>query len=420
MARSRFLSLLAALALVAAACGSSSAETSTTTTTLGRPATTTPQESSTTTSGPNGSVASDEVQAQIDQLIVEAQQIRGLELLEPIEVVLLNDDEYAARFAEILEEDLAQEDVDAINALLRALGIIAPDDDYRELIEIYLTSGTGGFYDSETGELVVRLPGDELGPQARSVVIHEVVHALQDQHFTLLDERRDLEGDPAYVSLAITEGDALLREATYVQSLSLREQAQYVAEFSEIDLSALDTLPGYILNSLQSPYIDGFTFHNQVGIDNINAQFADPPESSEQLVDLDKYRRDEQPVPVTLPELELDGYDLWFAAPAGQRDIEYLLLDGIGPDAAAEAARGWGGDINRVYNKGEDEAVYVLSYVGDTKKDAEELAAAFNLFIDTLVPADSYTLVERDGTEVLVIIASDPSIGPQLATAFNG
>ena len=419
MARSRFIRLLAALALVAAACGTESAETSTTTTTLGRPATTTP-DTSTTTSGTNGGKASDEVQAQIDQLIVEAQQIRGLELLEPIDVVLLNDDEYGTRFAEILEEDLAQEDVDAINALLRALGIIAPDDDYRDLIEIYLTSGTGGFYDSETGELVVRLPGDELGPQARSVVIHEVVHALQDQHFTLLDERRDLEGDPAYVSLAITEGDALLREATYVQSLSLREQAQYVAEFSEIDLSPLEALPGYILNSLQSPYLDGFTFYNQVGIDNINAQFADPPESSEQLLDLDKYRRDEQPVPVTLPELELDGYELWFEAPAGQRDIEYILLDGIGPDAALEAARGWGGDLNQVYNKGADEGGYVLRYVGDTKKDAEELEAAFLSFIDALVPDDSYTLVERDGIEVLVIIASDPALGPTLKAGFSG
>lgn len=417
MARSRFHGLLASLALVAAACGGSSAEsTSTTTTTLGRPATTTPTES---TTAPGGGATSDEVQAQIDELIVEAQQLRGLELLEPIEVLLLNDDDYQARFVEILEEDLAQEDVDAINALLRALGIIAPDDDYRELIEIYLTAGTGGFYDSETGELVVRLPAGELGPQAKSVVIHEVVHALQDQHFDLLDDRQDLEGDPAYVSLAISEGDALLREASYVQSLSLREQARYVAEFSDIDLSALDALPGYILNSLQSPYLDGFAFHNQIGLDNIDEQFVDPPESSEQLLERDKYLRDEQPIEVTLPDFELEGYELWFDAPAGQRDIEYMLVDGIPSDVALRAARGWGGDRNRVYNRGAEEAVYVLSYVGDTKQDAEELEEGFELFIDALVPDGSFTLVERDEANVLVIIASDPSVGPQLRAAFS-
>ena len=422
MARSRIAGLLAALALIAAACGGAAAETtSTTTTTLGRPATTTPTSPpSSTPGGTGGNAQSDAVQQQVDELIVEAQQIRGLELLEPIDVVLLNDEEYGARFEEILEEDLAQDDVDAINALLRTLGIIDPDDDYRQLIEIFLTTGTGGFYDSDTGELVVRLVADELGPQARSVVIHEVVHALQDQHFQLLDDRQELEGDPAYVSLAITEGDALLREATYVQSLSLREQAQYVADLADIDLSPLDALPGYIINSLQSPYLDGFAFYNRIGIDNIDAQFTDPPESSEQLLEPGKYERDEQPRTVTLPDLDLPGYELWFDAPAGQRDIEYILLDGVSPDLASDAARGWGGDRNRVYNKGDEEAIYLLSYLGDTKRDAEELAAGFEAFIDNLVPADSFTLVEHADDEVIVIIASDPELGPQLTAALTG
>ncbi len=413
MARIRFLAILAALALFASACGSaSSADATTTSTTMLRTATTTP---GTTTPGRAVDPA---IQDRIDELMIEAQQIRGLEFLEPVDVVLLTDEEYQARFAEIIEEELAEEDIQAINALLRVLGIIEADDDYRALVETLFSAGTGGFYDPETEELVVRLVGGGFGPYAESVVIHELVHALQDQHFELLDNE-DLEGDASYVASAIIEGDALLREATFVQSMSLRDQAAYFAEVSGIDLSALDTLPGYIVESFQSAYLDGFMFHQQIGLDEIDAQFVDPPESSEQLLDADSYLSDEQPRSVTLPEYEVPGYEVWFDAPAGQKDLELLLTDGISATEAINAAKGWGGDWNRVYNDEDRGAVYVLSYVGDSKADAEQLEAAFNAYIAVKVPDGAFTLVERADDEVLVIIASDPALGPGLEAALS-
>lgn len=414
MARSRFLLTLTVLALVASACARSSAvEVTTSTTSLSRPATTSSTQGNGTTNGQN-----DEIAERIDELIIEAQQIRDLEFLEPVEVLLLDDAAYQARFSEILEEDLGEEDVAAINAILRVLGIIEPTDDYRQLIDTLLTSGTGGFYDPETGELVVRLIGDEFGPYAESVVVHELIHALQDQHFTLLDND-DLEGDEAYVAAAVIEGDALLREVTYVQSLSLRAQADYFAEISTIDLSALDTLPFYIVESFQAAYLDGFFFHQEIGLDQIDDQFIDPPESSEQLLDSDSYARDEQPEEVVLPEVEIPGYEVWFDAVAGQKDIQLLLTEALGEDVAVEAADGWGGDANRIYNRGEEGAVYVLSYVGDTIRDAEELQAAFEEFAEVSVLSSAFTLIERNGAAVLVIIATDPALGPELEAAFS-
>jgi hypothetical protein len=413
MARIRLLAVLTALALIASACGAArSTDTTTTSTTVRRTATTTPR-----TTAPGGP-ADAAIQDRIDELIIEAQQLRGLEFLTPVNVVLLTDAEYQARFAEIIEEELAEDDVQAINALLRVLGIIEPDDDYRALVETLLSAGTGGFYDPDTEELVVRLIGGDFGPYAESVVVHELVHALQDQHFDLLDND-DLEGDAAYVATAIIEGDALLREVTFVQAMSLAEQASYVGDISSIDLSALDALPGYIVNSFQSAYLDGFMFHQSIGLDEIDDQFLNPPESSEQILDADSYRSDEQPRTVTLPDYEIPGYEVWFDAPAGQKDLELLLTDGVSTNDAINAAKGWGGDWNRVYNAGGQDAVYVLSYLGDSKVDAEQLEDAFTGYIDTMVPDGSYTLVERQDDAVLVIIASDPALGPELEAAFS-
>lgn len=416
MARLRLLSLLAALALVAAACsGDSIVESTVTTPTTARPATTTPGNG-----GTDG--ARDEVQALIAELMIEAQQLRDLEFLTPVEVILLTNEEYQARLREIFEEDLPPEDIEAQNAVLRVLGIIGPTDDFRQIVDTLYSSATGGFYDPESGELVVRLVG-EFGPYAESAVVHELVHALQDQHFDLADARKDLEGDAAYVALALLEGDAFLREVTYVQSLGLSDQAAYAAEYAaliaEIDKAALDTLPSYIVDSLTSAYTDGYFFHQEIGLDEIDSQFRDPPESSEQVLESDKYRRDEQPLEVTLPAFDLPGYEIWFEAPAGQKDLELLLTDGIGASQAGVAASGWGGDTNRIYNSGDGESVYVLQFRGDSKVDAEQLEAAFVEFIDNMVSDSAYTLVERTTDEVLVIIASDPAVGPQLEAAFS-
>ena len=199
----------------------------------------------------------------------------------------------------------------------------------------------------------------------------------------------------------------------------MRSDAHAVTSSQDIDLSALDSIPGYIRNSLEAPYLDGFQFYQLIGIDSVDEQFQDPPESSEQLLSQTAYLRDEQPIEVTLPDLDLPGYELWFDAPAGQKDLELMLSDAIPAPDAQRAADGWGGDINRVYNAGEEEAVYVLKYVGDTKQDAEELEAAFREFIDELVADGSYTFVERTDADLLVMIASDPSVGPQLEAAFS-
>lgn len=405
--------------MVAAACGGAITTPETTTTTLSRPATTSPASPSTSES----LAGSETIRAQIDELIIEAQQIRGLEFFEPVDVVLLNDADYQARLNQIFAEDLAEEDVDAANAALRLLGVIEPDQDFRQMVETLYSAGTAGFYRPKTGELVVRVIGDELGPYSKSTVLHELFHALQDQHFDLLDRLEDLDGDDAYVAQAIIEGDSRLREFTYVQSLSTGDRAKYMAEIgtliAELDTTALEALPGYILDSFQSLYDDGLAFHQSIGLDAVDDQFIDPPESSEQLLDPEKYRRDEQPREVVLPELELPGYEIWFDATAGQKDLELLLAEAIDPDKAEEASAGWGGDANRIYNAGDRDAVYVLSYLGDSKRDAEELEEAFAVFIDKMVADQAYTLLTRDADHVLLIIASDPSLGPELAAAFS-
>jgi len=430
MPRISFVACALAVALVAGACdgrtGSSTTRPSTTsvptsTSASARPATTAPGPAPTQTTVDDTVAAA--IRAKIDDLILKAQQIRGLAFLEPVEVILLDDADYQVRIIELLAEELTEEEVDAQTAIFRLLGVIGPEADLRDTYDTLFSTGTGGFYDPDTNELVVRVDGEELGPQSASVVVHELTHALQDQHFGLLDSSEDLEGDLAYVATAVIEGDALLRELTYIENLETSERLAWAAEYSaslaEVEAIQAD-LPGYLVSSLQAPYLDGFFFHQRVGLDRVDDLFDDLPESSEQILDYDKYLDDEQPLPVDLPELELDGYETYLDSSMGQKDLELLLSEVIGQKQAEVAAAGWGGDRIRIYNRGRDDAVFVLAYRGDSTADAAELVAAFREYQEAMVPSDSFSLIESDGAEVLVVFASDNTLNSQLRTAFSG
>ncbi|MEE9183785.1 MAG: hypothetical protein V3U39_04810, partial [Acidimicrobiia bacterium] len=194
--------------------------------------------------------------------------------------------------------------------------------------------------------------------------------------------------------------------------------AEYSSSLAEVEAIQSD-LPGYLVSSLQAPYLDGFYFHLEVGLDRVDDLFDDLPESSEQILDYDKYLGDEQPLPVDLPELELDGYETYLDSSMGQKDLELLLSEVIGQKQAEVAAAGWGGDRLRIYNRGRDDAVFVLAYRGDSTADAAELVAAFREYQEAMVPSSSFSLIESDGAEVLVVFASDNTLNSQLRAAFN-
>ncbi len=114
------------------------------------------------------------------------------------------------------------------------------------------------------GEIVVPARQDGLSLLQQGTMLHELVHALTDQHFgfdvlfqAMVDEERL---DEATAYQALIEGDATLAEVMWVQSLSQQELGRFVAESLEIDSSSLDAVPQFIRDSLLFPYDTGLRF----------------------------------------------------------------------------------------------------------------------------------------------------------------
>ncbi|HSQ36406.1 MAG TPA: hypothetical protein VLS92_00765 [Acidimicrobiia bacterium] len=444
----RCVILLAIGALLVTACGeeldwpttsgatTTSAVTTTTAATTTTGATTTTQ-ATTTSAGDAG-----DTPAGIRELMAATEELRGRRFLEPIEVTVLSQDDLAARVRADLEEDLDPDDLAVEQAFGQLLGILPDDIDLATAIADLYAEQVGGFYDSDTGELVVA-GSEDLSPLARTIIVHELVHALADQHFGLgasLDGLVEAEEYHRAAALrALAEGDATYFQMVYLQQeLSPDEQVEAVLESLETDTTVLDSLPGWIGEDLAFPYEWGFGFVEQLveegGIPAVDQAYELLPTTVEQIMHPNVYLILEPARPVALAATALEGYEVYEEGEFGEWNLLLYLLDGIGDGDAAVAAGGWGGDAYRIHWDG-SRVAFAYLFEGDTPRDAEELAPALVESLETgmavgspvsdeeagtaVLEGDAYAFVQRVGAQVLVVLADDPAAGRALVAVLR-
>ncbi len=324
--------------------------------TLGVP-TSTPQ---TSTPIPDTEAMAGDPQAQGDlsdeiaALSAETERIRGLPFLEPVKVTFLTDEDFEERILTGIEEDLDSGELAEVALVWRALRLIPAETDLEALVRQALAGGVLGFYDPETDELVMR--GVALDPFVRSTLVHELTHALDDQHFDLdrvdLMEGEDTEAQFGFIGLV--EGTASWVEEQWVGTLDSEEIVELrrrEAEFGAgIDVAGI---PDILLIDISLPYILGPAFVeglvDTAGTDGIDAAYLDLPRSGEHIFEPSAYDNGDLPVPVDNPPA--DGPVLTEGV-IGASGLFEMLLD-VDRSAAQVMARGWGGDRYVVWRDGE-------------------------------------------------------------------
>ena len=105
--------------------------------------------------------------------------------------------------------------------MFRAFGLVEGDFDLLSDMEDLGTSGTVGTYAFE--DEVIRVRGDSLTAEAKSTLVHELTHALQDQHFDIGDRMQESDDDddaPDDSLSALVEGDADRIEERWADELT--------------------------------------------------------------------------------------------------------------------------------------------------------------------------------------------------------
>lgn len=309
---------------------------------------------------------------------------RGLDFTQDVEVTLLEDGAFQDRLLADAEEDRG--DLRTTARLLRAVGLLEGDVDLYEVVLGFYGDAVVGFYDAETDELVVR--GGRLTPYRRSTLAHELTHALDDQHFDL--HRPELDEGPAdersLAFSALVEGDAVRVEQAYRESLPRAQQLQLTLEeqraSGDIDLEGV---PPVLPRIIGYPYVRGPGFVRAVldagGQARLDAAFADPPTTSEQIEHPAGWlagrpvRRVPLP-PAEGPVLEEGVY--------GMSSLSLTLEPVIGTADAQAAAEGWGGDAYVVWDAGRGRTCVRADVGMDSGAELTELARHLRTWADDL------------------------------------
>ncbi len=427
---SRFRSVVLAVALATAlaACTSGGSDTSTSTTAA---------PTSTTTATPDDPNVDEDVitglRDEIAALVETAEDLRGLEFIDEPDVTILGPEALAARVREDLEEELVSEELAIDTRVYRMLGILDAGDDLEQMYLDLYSEQVLGFYDGDTGELVVGGEAGELGPADRSTVVHELVHALGDQHFDFSDALDELvEGDrfdEAGALQALVEGDATYFQLVYIQELSPADQLALATEALAADTTVLSSVPDWMMSSLLFPYEAGQTFVGQLidsgGIAALDQAYGESPISTEQILHPERYQAGETIRQVPSLGLAVDGYTTHEESTFGELSLRLLLTDTVTPGLLTQAADGWGGDAYQVLFD-EDDVAFALAYRGDVEEDATELTSGLIEHAKTVMGAGEgietgggllfdngglYVFIRQIGDGLIFIAATDSSLG---------
>lgn len=344
------------------------------TTTTDQPTTTEP--TTTTAAAATSTVPPNALTALLPELQAFVEKARGLKFKTPVEFKLLNDADFRKRLLELQEEDRDPEEIADSKGVLVALGLLEKDIDLQATIDRLLGGAVAGFYDPETDELVVR--GSQATISVQSTMVHELVHALQDQHFNLdRDELDDLDDEQSQSFSGLVEGDATHIEDQWLATRTAAERRQ-AREEENAQVSDLTGIPEVLLTLLTFPYATGPDLVEAVrksgGQRRLDEAFTKPPTTSEHLIDPSKYLRGEAGIEVAPPKADGEVFD---EGVLGHLGLLLMLAEEIDGNDAARAAQGWGGDWYVAWKQG-DQSCVRTDIVMDSASESNELARALS------------------------------------------
>lgn len=357
--------------------------------------------------GEETALTAESAAALVQGRLSEVEEVRGLAFKRPVPVEVIDDDRARDHLIQRLESFQSREELQALQRAYKLLGLLPQEADILQSFLDALREQAGGFYDPPSGSfyLLDDLP-EILGP---TIVVHELTHALEDQHFDLDGRLRGAlrDDDRLFALGAVHEGSASLLMFVSMSRQVLQGELdplamQAYAQSEEAKVESLAAMPPVLLRQLMGPYVLGASFLLEGDFfaimgggyprEKVDRAYAAGPLSSEQILHPEKYwseaeRDDPRPVRLddagrklgrrwrrvsegTLGEVNL-GVMVGAPTPADLASLS--IYDGS--SWTNVAAEGWDGDRWELWARGED-AVVILGTVWDSPADAEEFASA--------------------------------------------
>jgi hypothetical protein len=317
-----------------------------------------------------------------------ASSLRGLNFTGEVGMTELSGWEYGKRASEMAEM-LGGEELRVLSRLAAAGGVLPEGTDLAALAASFTALSAGATYSPLDKQiLLVDKSADA------SLVTHEFVHALQDQHFDLMKllDVRPYDFDRTEALFAVIEGDAVNvqrraeeGEAAYtrkpLEDILRQERERFQIYRREVG----ELFPPLLIETFSFRYRDGARFIEAVrrsgGEGAVNELFRRPPASSEQVLHPEKYQTNEAPRQIQLDEAAFasNGWRTTVSTPLGEIGVRGLLMAGVSEREATVAAAGWGGDRAYLFEGAAGGGtLFVWKTVWDKDADAQDFFRAYN------------------------------------------
>ncbi len=290
-----------------------------------------------------------ELRAMAAELLPDLAARAGMELREPVRLESRSRSELVDYLRTKIDEELPAEEATARRDAYALLGLLPADLDLRQmLLELY-TEQVAGFYEPDSTALFVM---DDQDPEdVHALLMHELVHAVQDQNVdleALTDSDRG--NDRSSAAQAAIEGQATLVMLEYAteqmtgMSVDLGQVPDFGAQIRpalqamNAQFPALARAPRVIRESLLFPYVEGAGFVQRLWADG---RRLDPfgealPLSTEQILRPMAAPPVEVDVSVSAGEVVLDDV-------LGRLELGVLMEDVLGVGGGGTGAAGVGG-----------------------------------------------------------------------------
>lgn len=362
--------------------------------------------------------AAKEAFEEIDALLKEASKLSGLAIKQPVKSEVVSRDQVMRYIKQRMSDTTDNAHFHIQEVAYKRIGLIPRDYPLKSSVEQLLTEQAAAYYDPR--EKTIYIADWTPIELQRPAIVHELVHALQDQYINLdafLDDKK-IDEDEQTARDAVIEGQGTFAMMQYmlaksgldIDSIGNIEELMSQATMAEVgQFPVFKSAPMYLKESLLFPYTRGLQFarwhRDKDGKVDFGVALKNPPRTTAEILH-----------PGTGPAARLDtlkapaldsvpaGYKFLGDGVMGELDLKVLLKQYAGDQVAASLAPAWRGFRYGVYENGKTSGVILLhrSRWKDAQA-AEQFAAEYRKIVaarkdaDVKIETNADTVTVREG-----------------------
>ena len=319
----------------------------------------------------------------------------GMELRAPVRIERRSRADLERYLEFKIDEEFPQERAELLSEAYGLLGLVPRDLDLRGTLETLYLEQIAGFYDPDSTTLFVL--DDQPDELIESLLVHELVHAIQDQT-TDLDAitAPGLSNDRRVAALAAIEGHATLVMFEFLMQdqgggvLDLMDVPDFSARLGPALEEARSQSPAFaqaplvLQEAVLFPYRGGLRFVETLWKERGGRPppfGSDLPSSTEHVLHPERFAGGQRDVARNVEVSVEDGWSRLYEDTLGELELG-ILLETVG--ASRSLAVGWGGDRYVLLGDGDGHRSLAWFGVWDTTpqrdrfvRELEPLLSAF-------------------------------------------